>query len=96
MDEEKPIILTAQGSFSAGGKTLKAEGTYDPSHALDPAGQTKHVDHAYVFIRRRRMRGRTLSCSSMEPGRAEPHGRRRLTGAKDSRRYSSVRDTRYS
>lgn len=49
MDEEKPIILTAQGSFSAGGKTLKAEGTYDPSHALDPAGQTKHVDHAYVF-----------------------------------------------
>lgn len=46
---KKPITIAAQGSFAAGGRIMKEEGTYDRNHPLNPKGQEKHVDHGYVF-----------------------------------------------
>ncbi len=43
------IILEDQGSFTAGGKMVQAEGTFDPSQPMNSQGQTLHGDHAYVF-----------------------------------------------
>jgi pimeloyl-ACP methyl ester carboxylesterase len=47
----KPLVIVEQGAFSAGGKIIKSEGTFDP---LKPwyekqGGQTRHGDHADVF-----------------------------------------------
>lgn len=44
-----PIVLREQGSFLAGGTVVTAPGSYDESSPSDPAGQTLHGDHAYVF-----------------------------------------------
>ena len=44
-----PIVIQEQGSFLSGGTVLKTPGTFDPKNATDPAGQTLHGDHAYVF-----------------------------------------------
>ncbi len=49
---DKPVLLESQGSFFAGGTTVQAEGTYDFSHPTNPAGQTLHGDHAYVFYQK--------------------------------------------
>lgn len=45
----QPLIIQAQGSFSAGGTLTTAPGQFDPKKPLDPAGQTYHGDHANVF-----------------------------------------------
>jgi pimeloyl-ACP methyl ester carboxylesterase len=47
----KPLIIAAQGTFSAGGTVIKSDGVFD---ALKPwnvqqGGQTRHGDHADVF-----------------------------------------------
>ena len=44
-----PLVIQEQGSFAAGGKVVTAPGTFDPRKPLEPAGQTYHGDHAYVF-----------------------------------------------
>lgn len=51
-----PLIIQEQGSFAVGGAVVTAPGIYDPIKqgaynptSLDPAGQTLHGDHAYVF-----------------------------------------------
>ena len=50
-----PLVLEEQGSFAVGGTVVTAPGTFDPirqgaySPTPDPAGQTLHGDHAYVF-----------------------------------------------
>ncbi len=49
---DHPVTLEAQGSFAAGGTVITAPGTYDRSHPTNPAGQTLHGDHAYVFWQR--------------------------------------------
>ncbi len=49
--KSKPIIIQKQGAFSAGGKVIKSDGTFD-SHKpwYEPqGGQTRHGDHADVF-----------------------------------------------
>jgi hypothetical protein len=46
-DDDKPIVLKTQGSFTAGGTMLTNPGIFDPI-ALTPDGQTIHGDHAYV------------------------------------------------
>lgn len=46
---DHPVTLIGQGSFMAGGSVIETPGTYDSSHPTDPAGQTYHGDHAYVF-----------------------------------------------
>lgn len=46
---DHPVTLAGQGSFMAGGSTITAPGTYDSQHPTEPAGQTYHGDHAYVF-----------------------------------------------
>ncbi|WP_293313792.1 alpha/beta hydrolase [Pedobacter sp. UBA5917] len=48
---QKPLIIAAQGTFSAGGTVVKSDGLFD---ALKPwnvqqGGQTRHGDHADVF-----------------------------------------------
>ncbi len=51
-----PLMIQEQGSFAAGGTVVTAPGTFDPIKqgafnpaGADPAGQTLHGDHAYVF-----------------------------------------------
>ncbi|MGE3149908.1 MAG: alpha/beta fold hydrolase [Pseudorhodoplanes sp.] len=44
-----PLVIHEQGSFAAGGTVKAAPGTFDPGKPLEPAGQTYHGDHAYVF-----------------------------------------------
>ena len=48
----KPVTIASQGSFTAGGSVAQAEGTFDNAKPLDPAGQTLHGDHAYVFYQK--------------------------------------------
>jgi pimeloyl-ACP methyl ester carboxylesterase len=43
------LIIKEQGSFAAGGTVTTAPGTFDPRNPMNPAGQTYHGDHAYVF-----------------------------------------------
>lgn len=54
--ESEPLVLQEQGSFAVGGTVVAAPGTFDPIEqgaydpsGVDPAGQTLHGDHAYVF-----------------------------------------------
>ena len=44
-----PLVIQQQGSFAAGGAVVTAPGKFDPKKPLDPAGQSYHGDHAYVF-----------------------------------------------
>jgi pimeloyl-ACP methyl ester carboxylesterase len=44
-----PVTLVDQGSFTAGGTVVTAPGERNPAEPLNPAGQTLHGDHAYVF-----------------------------------------------
>lgn len=44
-----PLVIEAQGSFTAGGKVTTAPGTFDPRKPMEPAGQSYHGDHAYAF-----------------------------------------------
>ncbi len=48
---QKPLIIATQGTFSAGGTVIKSEGTFDPLKAwnVPQGGQTRHGDHADVF-----------------------------------------------
>jgi hypothetical protein len=51
----QPLTIQEQGSFMVGGTAVTAPGTFDPirqgtyTQTPDPAGQTLHGDHAYVF-----------------------------------------------
>lgn len=46
----EPITIQEQGSFAVGGKVITTPGEYtDPRN---PAGQTLHGDHAYVFYQK--------------------------------------------
>lgn len=47
--QPEPLVIQAQGSFTAGGKVATAPGTFDPRKPMEPAGQTYHGDHAYAF-----------------------------------------------
>lgn len=89
MIHRKPIVITSQGSFAAGGTVIREKGTYEEAHALSPEGQEKHVDHGYVFIRYRQMPGRMPFSSCMAPGRAGPAGKLRRMAGKVSRLFSS-------
>ena len=50
-----PLQIERQGSFAVGGTIVTSPGTFDPlapviaGQTPDPAGQTLHGDHAYVF-----------------------------------------------
>jgi hypothetical protein len=51
-----PLAIQEQGSFAVGGTVVTSPGTFDPIRqgaynpaGNDPAGQTLHGDHAYVF-----------------------------------------------
>lgn len=45
------MVIAEQGVFSAGGVTLKSDGTFDPENQWEEsgAGQTAHVDYANVL-----------------------------------------------
>jgi hypothetical protein len=52
----EPLMIEEQGSFAVGGSVITTPGTFDPIKqgafnpaGTDPAGQTLHGDHAYVF-----------------------------------------------
>lgn len=47
-----PLVIEEQGSFAAGGTVLVNPGTFNPRTPADPAGQTFHGDHAYVFYQK--------------------------------------------
>lgn len=46
---QPPLLIQEQGSFAVGGTVARNPGTFDPRKPADPAGQTFHGDHAYVF-----------------------------------------------
>ncbi|HWT02553.1 MAG TPA: alpha/beta fold hydrolase [Pyrinomonadaceae bacterium] len=55
-NKPEPLMIQEQGSFAVGGSITTAPGTFDPIKqgafnpaGPDPAGQTLHGDHAYVF-----------------------------------------------
>lgn len=55
-DKPGPLMIQEQGSFAVGGSVITAPGIFDPIKqgaynpaGTDPAGQTLHGDHAYVF-----------------------------------------------
>lgn len=50
--DKKLLLIEEQGSFAAGGTVVRQPGTYDASNPVDPAGQTLHGDHAYVFYQK--------------------------------------------
>ena len=43
------LQIQDQGSFAVGGTVVTTPGTFDPLKPAEPAGQTQHGDHAYVF-----------------------------------------------
>lgn len=45
----QPLVIQEQGSFIAGGSVATTAGQFDAKKPLDPAGQTYHGDHAYVY-----------------------------------------------
>lgn len=46
----KPVMISDQGSFMAGGKIVTSPGTYETEkNPKDLSGNTLHGDHAYVF-----------------------------------------------
>ena len=47
-----PLMIQEQGSFAVGGTVLSTPGTFNPKTPADPAGQTLHGDHAYVFYQK--------------------------------------------
>ncbi|MDO5536966.1 MAG: alpha/beta fold hydrolase [Desulfovibrionaceae bacterium] len=47
--DEGPLVIAAQGAFSAGGTVVTAPGTFNPADPLNPAGQTLHGDHCDVI-----------------------------------------------
>ena len=44
----EPLVIQEQGSFMAGGKVIEHHGKFSYADPWNPAGQTAHVDHAYV------------------------------------------------
>lgn len=48
----QPLMIQEQGSFTVGGKVISTPGTFNPQKPQDPAGQTLHGDHAYVFYQK--------------------------------------------
>lgn len=46
------LMIQEQGSFAVGGTVLQNPGTFDPRKPADPAGQSYHGDHAYVFYQK--------------------------------------------
>jgi hypothetical protein len=55
-NKPEPLMIQEQGSFAVGGSVITTPGTFDPIKqgaynpaGADPAGQTLHGDHAYVF-----------------------------------------------
>ena len=48
-DKLPPLMIQEQGSFAAGGKVITTPGMFAPRTPTNPAGQTLHGDHAYVF-----------------------------------------------
>lgn len=49
---DKPVTIVDQGSFFAGGNVLQNKGEYNFYDSTNPAGQTLHGDHAYVFYQK--------------------------------------------
>jgi hypothetical protein len=43
-----PVTIAAQGGFAIGRSVVTREGSFDPRHPMNPAGQTLHGDHARV------------------------------------------------
>ena len=50
--KNEPLVVQEQGSFAVGGKVISTPGTFDPNKPLEPAGQTLHGDHVYVFYQK--------------------------------------------
>jgi hypothetical protein len=54
--QSAPLVIQGQGSYAVGGTIINEPGTFDPikqgaynPNGVNPAGQTLHGDHAYVF-----------------------------------------------
>lgn len=50
--QNAPLTIQEQGSFAVGGTVIERSGTFNPRTPADPAGQTYHGDHAYVFYQK--------------------------------------------
>ena len=46
------LVVEEQGSFLAGGAAVTTPGIYNENDPTNPAGQTLHGDHAYVFYQK--------------------------------------------
>lgn len=89
-----PVTLAGQGSFMAGGSVIETPGTYDSSHPTDPAGQTYHGDHAYVFWQNLSTHGNSRLSFSMAAVNQEKAGKPRRMAGMGSKIYFSRTGTR--
>jgi pimeloyl-ACP methyl ester carboxylesterase len=46
------LQIEEQGSFAVGGGVITSPGVFDPRNPANPAGQSLHSDHAYVFYQK--------------------------------------------
>ena len=52
IDAGQPLVIAEQGSFAVGGTVIENHGIFNARAPADPAGQTLHGDHAYVFYQK--------------------------------------------
>lgn len=50
--DSEVLVVKEQGSFLAGGAAVTTPGIYNENDPTNPAGQTLHGDHAYVFYQK--------------------------------------------
>ena len=51
-EQPPPLLIQEQGSFLVGGTVISTPGVFNPQKPQDPAGQTLHGDHAYIFYQK--------------------------------------------
>jgi hypothetical protein len=94
-NEPGPLMIEEQGSFAVGGSVITAPGTFDPIKqgafnpaGNNPAGQTLHGDHAYVFYQVPVNARNFRSFSGTATGNPLRRGRQPRTVARGSKTFS--------
>lgn len=81
--DSEVLVVKEQGSFLAGGAAVTTPGIYNENDPTNPAGQTLHGDHAYVFTRNRFMPVNTRWYFCMVTENLQKRGKPHPTGVKD-------------
>ena len=84
-----PLVVEEQGSFAVGGTVVTTPGTYN-NNAPTAEGQSLHGDHLYRLLPGPAEPERCLSSCCTVPINRAGVGKRRLTGERAFRTFSSV------